>query len=167
MSTSVYRCQSLRRDETELQMPIKEITNTRVHCGYRQVRVPLRREGRPDNVKDVSRLYRQGGLSLRLKRLRHNKAAQLRASPSNWHSINEMWSMGFLAHELFSEFVRRCCLQPAMSISQERKSLLLNGAESGTGSQRLAPRKEHADDALQKWLQRYAVLLGAAQPLRI
>lgn len=101
MSTSVYRYQSVRRDETELTMRIKEITNTRVHYGYRRVHVLLRREGRPDNVKRVYRLYRQEGLSLRLKRPRRNKAAKLRQPKQLAHAINEMWSMDFVADELF------------------------------------------------------------------
>jgi len=42
------------------------------------VHVMLRREGHKDNVKRVYRLYREEGLSLRLKRPRRNRAAKLR-----------------------------------------------------------------------------------------
>ena len=49
-----------------------------MHYGYRRVHVLLRREGHRDNVKRVYRLYREEGLSLRLKRPRRNKAARLR-----------------------------------------------------------------------------------------
>lgn len=77
----------MRRDESELKMRVKEITNTRVHYGYRRVHVLLRREGRPDNVNRVYRLYREEGLSLRLKRPRRNKAAKLRQPKvSGWAS---------------------------------------------------------------------------------
>lgn len=114
MSTSVYRYQSVRRDETELTMRIKEITNTRVHYGYRRVHVLLRREGRPDNVKRVYRLYRQEGLSLRLKRPRRNKAAKLRQPKQLAHAINEMWSMDFVADELFDgRKLRMLSMRPA------------------------------------------------------
>ena len=78
MSFSTYRYESRRRDETVLKMRIKEITDTRVHYGYRRVHVMLRREGHQDNVKRVYRLYREEGLSLRLKRPRRNRAAKLR-----------------------------------------------------------------------------------------
>ena len=78
MSCSTYRYESRRRDETALKLRIKEITDTRVHYGYRRVHVMLRREGQQDNVKRVYRLYRAEGLSLRLKRPRRNKAAKLR-----------------------------------------------------------------------------------------
>ena len=45
MSFSSYRYESRRRDETALKIRIKEITDTRVHYGYRRVHVMLRREG--------------------------------------------------------------------------------------------------------------------------
>ena len=67
MSRSLYRYQSVRQDASALTMRIKEIANTRVHYGYRRVHVMLRREGWQDNVKRVYRLYREEGLSLRLK----------------------------------------------------------------------------------------------------
>ena len=67
MSASLYRYESRKRDETALKLRIKEITQTRVHYGYRRVHVMLRREGHQDNVKRVYRLCREEGLSLRLK----------------------------------------------------------------------------------------------------
>ena len=91
----------VKKDETALRMRIKEITSTRVHYGYRRVHVLLRREGHPDNVKRVYRLYRDEGLSLRLKRPKRNKAAQLRQPKQLAHAINEIWSMDFVADNLF------------------------------------------------------------------
>lgn len=78
LSRTVYRYKSVAADSSALQMRIKEITQTRVHYGYRRVHVLLRREGFKDNHKRVYRLYQQQGLSLRHKRPRRNKAAQLR-----------------------------------------------------------------------------------------
>jgi putative transposase len=72
-----------------------------VHYGYRRVHVLLRREGHPDNVKRVYRLYRDEGLSLRLKRPKRNKAAKLRQPKQLAHTINEIWSMDFVADNLF------------------------------------------------------------------
>ena len=65
-------------EEVCRKMGIKEITETRVHYGYRCVHVLLRREGHRDNVKRVYRLYREEGLSLRLKRPMRTKVAKLR-----------------------------------------------------------------------------------------
>ena len=75
LSRTVYRYQCMAADSSALQMRIKEITQTRVHYGYRRVHVLLKREGFKDNHK---RLYRQQGLSLRHKRPKRNKAAQSR-----------------------------------------------------------------------------------------
>jgi putative transposase len=77
------------------------ITSTRVHYGYRHVHMLLRREDHPDNVKRVYRLYRDEGLSLRLKRPKRNKAAKLRQTKKLTHVINEIWSMDFVADNLF------------------------------------------------------------------
>ena len=101
MSASTYLYRSVARDATLLKMRIKEITDTRVHYGYRRVHVMLRREGHPDNVKRVYRLYREEGLSLRLKRPRRNKAAKWRQPKQICSAINELWSMDFVADALF------------------------------------------------------------------
>lgn len=78
MSASTYLYQPVKRDESVLKMWIEEITETRVYYGYRRVHFMLRREGHSDNVKRAYRLYREEGLSLRLKRPRRKKAAKLR-----------------------------------------------------------------------------------------
>jgi putative transposase len=101
MSFSTYRCESRRRDEAVLKMRINEITDTRVHYGYRRVHVMLRREGHQDNVKRVYRLYLEEGLSLRLKRPRRNRAAKLRQPEQLAFAINEVWSADFVADALF------------------------------------------------------------------
>ena len=101
LSRTVYRYQSIAADSSALQMRIKEITQTRVHYGYRRVHVLLKREGFKDNHKRVYRLYRQQGLSLRHKRPRRNKAAQLRQPHKQAQRANQMWSMDFVADNLF------------------------------------------------------------------
>jgi len=59
LSRVVYLYQSHARDSSALVMRMKEITQTRVHYGYRRVHVMLRREGFRDNHKRVYRLYRE------------------------------------------------------------------------------------------------------------
>lgn len=61
----------------------------------------LRREGFRDNVKRVYRVYREAGLTLRVKRPHRNKAAQLRQPKRLAHTINETWNMNFVADTLF------------------------------------------------------------------
>jgi putative transposase len=61
----------------------------------------LRREGFRDNHKRVYRLYREQGWSLRQKRPKRNKAAQLRQPKKLALHINQIWSMDFVADNLF------------------------------------------------------------------
>jgi putative transposase len=100
-SASTYLYREVKKDESALKMRIKAITQTRVHSWYRRVHVMLRREGYQDNVTRVYRLYREEGLSLRLKRPRRNKAAKLRQPKRLATAINEIWSMDFVADALF------------------------------------------------------------------
>ena len=53
------------------------------------------------NHKRVYRLYRQDGLSLRLKRPRRNVSAANRERQPASSAANEMWSMDFVSDALF------------------------------------------------------------------
>ncbi len=64
--TMRYRSQA--RDQSPLRQRIKELAAVRVRYGYRRMHILLRREGWRVNAKRVYRLYREEGLSLRLKR---------------------------------------------------------------------------------------------------
>jgi putative transposase len=100
LSRVVYLYKSNARDNSALVMRMKEITQTRVHYGYRRVHVILRREGFRDNHKCVYRLYRGQGWSLRQKRPKRNKAARLRQPKKSALHINQIWSMDFVADNL-------------------------------------------------------------------
>ncbi len=101
MSAAAFRYRSTAREAGGLRLRIKEITDTHVHYGYRRVHVLLRREGYQDNVKRVHRLYREAGLSLRLKRPRRTKAAKCRQPKQQFSFINETWGMDFVADAQF------------------------------------------------------------------
>jgi putative transposase len=77
-SRGSVRYRSVAHDSGALCLRIREIAETRVHYGYRRVHILLRREGWRDNHKRIYRLYRDQGLSLRLKRPHRNKAARSR-----------------------------------------------------------------------------------------
>src|SRR5690606_10332765 len=62
------RYRSVRADQTPLLMRIRDIAQTRMRYGYFRIYILLRREGWVVNHKRVYRLYREDGLSLRLKR---------------------------------------------------------------------------------------------------
>ncbi|WP_153634953.1 IS3 family transposase [Marinobacter salsuginis] len=100
-SRASCRYQSVARDSSALSMRIREITLTRLHYGYRRVHVQLQREGWRDNHKRVYRLYRDQGLSLRLKRPKRNKAAKNRQPLQRATHPNHIWGMDFVSDALF------------------------------------------------------------------
>ena len=179
MSCSTYRYESRRRDETALKMRIKEITDTRVHYGYRRVHVMLRREGHQDNVKRVYRLYRAEGLSLRLKRPRRNKAAKLRQPKQIAFGINEVWSMDFVADALFDgrrlrmltvvDCYTRECL--AIDVGQSLKGEDVVSTLNRICAERGLPRAIKTDNgsefiskAMDKWAYERRVELDFSRP---
>ncbi|HAX09264.1 MAG TPA: IS3 family transposase [Marinobacter hydrocarbonoclasticus] len=101
LSRASYHYKSVARDASALSMRIREITQVRVHYGYRREHVLLQREGWQDNHKRVYRLYRVQGLSLRLKRPRRNKAAKNRQPMSQGEFPNHIWGMDFVSDALF------------------------------------------------------------------
>ena len=100
-SRASCRYQSVARDASALTMRIQEITQTRSHYDYRRVHVQLQREGWRDNHKRVYRLYREHGLSIRLKRPRRNKAAKNRQPLQQANHPNHIWGMDFVWDALF------------------------------------------------------------------
>jgi transposase InsO family protein len=59
---------SHKPDQTPLVMRIRDLAATRTRYGYFRIYILLRREGWIVNHKRVYRLYRDDGLSLRLKK---------------------------------------------------------------------------------------------------
>jgi len=179
MSASLYRYESRKRDETALKLRIKEITQTRVHYGYRRVHVMLRREGHKDNVKRVYRLYREEGLSLRLKRPRRNRAAKLRQPKQLAFAINEVWSADFVADALFDgrklrmltvvDCYTRECL--AIDVGQSLKGEDVVDSLNRICGERGLPRTIKTDNgsefiskAMDKWAYERGVELDFSRP---
>ena len=69
--------------------------------GYFRIYIMLRREGWRVNHKRVYRLYRNDGLSLRLKRPRRHVSAASRNRQPDATKANELWSMDFVSDALF------------------------------------------------------------------
>jgi putative transposase len=179
MSASTFLYQPVKKDESALKMRIKEITQTRVHYGYRRVHVLLRREGHTDNVKRVYRLYREEGLSLRLKRPRRNKAARLRQPKQLARAINEIWSMDFVADALFDGrklrmltvvdlFTRECL---AIDVGQSLKGEDVVRVLNAICNQRGLPKTIKTDNGsefiskvMDKWAYERGVELDFSRP---
>ncbi|MET3762288.1 transposase InsO family protein [Sphingomonas sp. UYEF23] len=92
---------SHKPDPTPLVMRIRDLAATRTRCGYFRIYILLRREGWVANHKRVYRLYRDDGLSLRLKKPRRNVSAANRERQPAALAANEMWSMDFVSDALF------------------------------------------------------------------
>jgi putative transposase len=69
--------------------------------GAPRLHVLLRREGHLINHKRTERLYREEGLSLRLKR-RRKRGSHLRVVLNKPERINQHWSMDFVADSLYN-----------------------------------------------------------------
>jgi putative transposase len=169
----------VKKDDAALKMRIKEITDTRVHYGYRRVHVLLRREGHKDNVKRIYRLYREQGLSLRLKRPKRNKAAKLRQPKQLAQSINEIWSMDFVADNLFDGrklrmltvvdlFTRECL---AIDVGQSLKGEDVVRALNAVATERGLPKTIKTDNGsefiskvMDKWAYERGIELDFSRP---
>ena len=66
---SSHRDRAIRNDQTMLRGRIRELAAARVRYGYFRIYILLHREGWNINHKRVYRLYRQEGLSMRLRKL--------------------------------------------------------------------------------------------------
>ena len=179
VSQGTWFYKPVKKDEAALKMRIKEITETRVHYGYRRVHVLLRREGHRDNVKRVYRLYREEGLSLRLKRPKRNKAAKLRQPKQRAQSMNEIWSMDFVADNLFDGrklrmltvvdlFTRECL---AIDVGQSLKGDDVVRALNAIAANRGLPKTIKTDNGsefiskvMDKWAYERGVELDFSRP---
>lgn len=101
LNRSTLYYQSHKRDETLLSMRIREIAYTRIRYGFRRIAVMLKREGFSDNHKRVRRIYRELGLTLPIKRPLRHRSAQHRHERISSVRPNQVWSMDFVADQLF------------------------------------------------------------------
>jgi putative transposase len=102
VSRSSVRYRSQRAPRAPLRARIREIAESRVSYGYRQVHTLLRREGWRVNHKLVYRLYREEGLVLRRKRPKRRRSAATREGFEATTRANERWAMDFV-HDTLSD----------------------------------------------------------------
>ena len=98
---SSVRYVSVKPDQAPLRLRIHDLARTRVRYGYYRIYILLRREGWFVNHKRVYRLYREDGLSLRLKRPRRHVSAASRERQPPAAAPNQLWSMDFVSDALF------------------------------------------------------------------
>lgn len=141
--------------------------------------VMLRREGWRDNHKRVERVYRELGLSLRHKWPRRNKSARRRQPRQMVSAINEIWSMDFVADNLFDgrrlraltivdNYTRECL---AIEVDGSLRGEHVVAALSRLTQCRPLPRyiktdngSEFISNALDKWAYENGVEIDFSRP---
>jgi len=98
---SSHRYRSTAPDQAALRMRIREMAAVRARCSYFRIDILLRREGWRVNPKRVYRIYRQEGLSMRIKRPRRHASAAYREGRVQPGHANDSWSMDFVSDSLF------------------------------------------------------------------
>lgn len=93
---SSIRYRSVRPDQEALRRRIREIAAVRTRAGYPLIHTLLRREGWHLNRKRTYRLYREEGLSLRIRRPRRHRTAVARTKPVTPIEPNQVWAMDFM-----------------------------------------------------------------------
>lgn len=96
---STCRYRSRAQDQSLLRGRLRDLARARVRYGYRRLHVLLQREGWTVNHKRVYRLYREEGLSIRVKRRRKRVSLPRVAPPPPTRPL-ERWSLDFLTDSL-------------------------------------------------------------------
>ncbi len=97
---SSYRYEAKPKNDNEIRDRLRELAEQRHRFGAPRLHVLLRREGYLINHKRTERLYREEGLSLRLKK-RKKRQSHLRIRLDRPERINQHWSMDFVSDNLF------------------------------------------------------------------
>ena len=98
---STFRYQAKPSDDTEIRLRLRQLAEQRRRFGSPRLHVLLRREGYLINHKRTERIYREEGLSLRLKR-RRKRCSALRIVLNKPQRVNQHWSMDFVTDNLYN-----------------------------------------------------------------
>lgn len=98
---SSCRYQAKPKNDDEIRSRLRELAEQRRKFGAPRLHTMLRREGHLINHKRTERLYREEGLSLRLKK-RKKRISHLRVVMDRPERINQHWSMDFVSDSLYN-----------------------------------------------------------------
>jgi putative transposase len=165
---SSLRYCSCRPDQEPLRRRLRELAAVRVHAGYQQLHVYLRREGWSINHKRTHRLYCEEGLSLRRRRPKRRRSAVRRAGRPQPTSVNEVWAIDFM-HDTLADgslvrvltgidvHTRECvALAAAKSFSGAEVAGLLEAAGNAHGGLPRAIRVDNGTEFTSKALDAWA-----------
>jgi putative transposase len=159
---------------------MNEIATVRIRYGMWRIFTLLRREGWKINHKRVHRLYKLEGLNLRSKRPKRNRAAAHRLDRNPASSLNECWSMDFVADQLFDDrkfraltivdnYSRKCvAIHVDQGIKGDQVVAVMESLKAWDGT---VPQKIRVDNgsefiskALDKWAYDNNVILDFSRP---
>ena len=103
-----YHYKPKKDGQAVLVKRIREVSEMRMHYGYKRIYIYLRREGWMINHKRVYRLYCQEGLQLRRKKPKRRVSAKRRNDRAPIVSSHDVWSMDFMADQLYNGQRLRC-----------------------------------------------------------
>jgi putative transposase len=161
-----------------LRVRLRELAETRRRFGCPRLHVLLKREGLVVNHKRTERIYRQEGLSLRLKK-RKRRPAGVRVKLPVPQGPNERWSMDFVqdamqdgrkfrALTIVDDFSRQCpVIEVDTSIGGFRVARVLDRLSDLHGlpkSITVDNGPEFAGKTLDAWAYRKGVKLNFIQP---
>lgn len=176
-ATWQYRSQK-KRDDGPLKAAICKVAERRRRFGQRRVFLMLRREGWADGRHRISRVYRELGLSLRVKR-RRKRAASVRVPMPAASRPYQTWSIDFVHDRLASGRVLKClvvvdeysrvclALEVDFGISGERVIRVLDRVIELYGKPeaiRSDNGPEFAGNAMDAWAYKTGVKLDFIQP---
>ena len=163
-----------------LRQRMKDIAKARPRYGYRRVHVLLRREGWQVNHKQLYRLYKEEGLSLRYKRPKRRISAAHRLERPILTAINQCWSMDFVADQLFNgrrlrlltivdNFSRECLaitVEHALKGEDVVSTMIDILRKNGRIPERIQVDNgsEFISKALDKWAYAHSVTLDFSRP---
>lgn len=127
---SSQRYRATRGDQAPLRLRLREIAAVRVRYGYGRIHILLRREGWAVNRKQVCRLYRLEGVSLRRRRPQRLVSAARRKERGVAARPNQRWSMDFVSDALF-DGRRICALTLVDNLTREALAIVMDGGIRG------------------------------------
>ena len=151
----------------------------RVRYGYFRIYILLRREGWKVNHKRVYRIYRQEGLSMRIKRPRRHVSAAYREGRAQPGCANDSWSMDFVADQLedgrrfrsltvVDIFTREClAIESEQRLKGEDVVRVLNRIKIQRGVPRMLycdNGSEFSGQAMDLWAYQNGVRIASSRP---
>ena len=176
--TSFGYIPTVKPDEELIRKRLRKLSEKRRRFGCPRLHIMLRREGFMINHKRTERIYRQEGLSLRIKR-RKKLASLLRTDIPKPAYANHIWSMDFMRDNLsdgraiklltvVDEWTRKCFrIEVDTSINGVRVAKILSEISQTQGLPEIIiidNGPEFISNALDSWAYHRGVKLTFIRP---